>query len=541
MPDELLQVQRSAWWAAYGDALGFITELTTSEGEVRRRYGNGVVTSLGPWRRRIGGRLGVVVELPAGCYSDDTQLRLATSRSIRGDGHFDVAAFAKIELPVWPAYGLGGGRGTKTAASNLARSSATWSTNFFEGDSRYLTAGGNGAAMRVQPHVWSAARDDETFGLSDVIRNAVTTHGHPRGILGAAYHAVLLGFALRDASIPGPDQWEAAVETLRGVPDLLRSDEELSLVWVPLWEASSGTKVVEGFEEIRQEMRDAVRVARTFADGTVDASYPALLHELGCMDVAERGSGTKTAVAAGSLAWLGRQEPLKALEVAVNVLGSDTDSIATMAGALIGADRRVEELPPAVLDQRYILRDAGRLERISSGSEGATFEYPDLLRWKAPRSQLDAVGDFSGALAVAGLGEASAIEEPVIRDGDAHGWQWMTLRFGQTLIAKRRIRLRKMGSEQLAPQRADSETVRQKSSPPTLFEPTGRRPTAWSQRPIPHTIEDAMEVVVRSDFDAAVVGELVLHFCSRGEADKAVALTGAVAYALSADRRRRRG
>lgn len=60
-----------------------------------------------------------MVDLPAGCYSDDTQLRLATSGSILGDAHFDVETFAKVELTIWPSYALGGGRGTKAAAAVL--------------------------------------------------------------------------------------------------------------------------------------------------------------------------------------------------------------------------------------------------------------------------------------------------------------------------------------------------------------------------------------------------------------------------------------
>ena len=71
------------------------------------------------WKRRIGGRSGVTVTLPRGCYSDDTQLRLATGRAIRSDG-FDVEAFAKVELPLWLSYGLGGGKSTVP----LPRSSA---------------------------------------------------------------------------------------------------------------------------------------------------------------------------------------------------------------------------------------------------------------------------------------------------------------------------------------------------------------------------------------------------------------------------------
>src|ERR1044071_4951659 len=82
------KVLNSALWAAAGDALGWITELSRGEGGVQHRPGLNSVTRPVPWVRTIGGRHGPRVDLPAGTYSDDTQLRLAVSRSIRGNGSF---------------------------------------------------------------------------------------------------------------------------------------------------------------------------------------------------------------------------------------------------------------------------------------------------------------------------------------------------------------------------------------------------------------------------------------------------------------------
>src|SRR6185437_7951231 len=104
----------SMLWAAWADALGFISELTDDAG-LRRRLQGKPLTEPVQWTRRIGGKFGVEMTLPSGCYSDDTQLRLATARAVHGAG-FDVEAFARIELAIWPAYALGGGRATKAAA-----------------------------------------------------------------------------------------------------------------------------------------------------------------------------------------------------------------------------------------------------------------------------------------------------------------------------------------------------------------------------------------------------------------------------------------
>lgn len=125
------RVARSALWAAYGDALGWISELTDARG-LKRRTGGAPLNEHVAWKRRIGGRSGVTASLPQGCCSDDSQLRLATGRAIRSDG-FDVEAFAKVELPVWLSYGLGGGKSTCAAAAQLGRKNPTWWSNRFRG------------------------------------------------------------------------------------------------------------------------------------------------------------------------------------------------------------------------------------------------------------------------------------------------------------------------------------------------------------------------------------------------------------------------
>src|SRR4051794_9410901 len=104
-------IVNSALWAAGGDAIGWITELAR-DGTVIARAGVGRVSEPIAWTRLIGGRWGVKIPLPAGTYSDDTQLRLAVCRAVRGNGIFDAEAFAKVELTTWQSYALGAGRGT---------------------------------------------------------------------------------------------------------------------------------------------------------------------------------------------------------------------------------------------------------------------------------------------------------------------------------------------------------------------------------------------------------------------------------------------
>ncbi len=241
MRDETLserrtRIQKSSLWAAYGDALGWISELTDSTGLSRRTRGRPLNEPMA-WKRRIGGRSGVTATLPRGCYSDDTQLRLATSRAIRSDG-FDVEAFAKVELPVWLSYGLGGGRSTSAAAAQLSRSSSTWWRNRFKGWTR---SGGNGAAMRIQPHVWaSRAPERPDSYLLDVVRNAVSTHSHPTGLMGAVLHAQCVAHAMVFGKAPSPDDLREVMAVTEKLPTISLRCREQS--WVRRWRQSRQLK-----------------------------------------------------------------------------------------------------------------------------------------------------------------------------------------------------------------------------------------------------------------------------------------------------------
>ena len=64
-----VRVARSALWAVYGDALGWISELTDAAGLQRRTDGAPLHEPVA-WKRRLGGRSGVIASLPPGCHSE---------------------------------------------------------------------------------------------------------------------------------------------------------------------------------------------------------------------------------------------------------------------------------------------------------------------------------------------------------------------------------------------------------------------------------------------------------------------------------------
>ncbi|HSH60419.1 MAG TPA: ADP-ribosylglycohydrolase family protein [Acidimicrobiales bacterium] len=431
--------RRSALWAAYGDALGWTSELTDDAGLRRRTRGEPLKTPIS-WKRHIGGRGGLTVLLPAGCYSDDTQLRLATSRAIGPNG-FDVEAFSKVELPVWLGYALGGGNSTKAAARNLAKPSTSWFVNTYRG---WLESGGNGAAMRIQPHIWAAPELDNPAGyLVDVMRNSICTHAHPVGLIGAVIHALTLAYTMMTGAIPQAEDLTRLTESAGELPAILANDSEAGQYWLTSWERHSRQSFRDTWTLTVKDTLDVIAKAATAVrTGEPDERYHALIDALNLTDQGRRGSGQLSAIAAVALTWC-EPRPVEAMILAANALGTDTDTIATMAGALLGA-ACTEEPPGDIVDRQLISAEAERLTALAAGSTDILVHpYPDLLNWSAPKTQADAlVTTLDGQLHVLGLGSVvRTLSEPLTAAQGGFAWQWVLLAIGQTLLIKRRGQL----------------------------------------------------------------------------------------------------
>ncbi len=429
---DIVRVRRSALWAAYGDALGWISELTDERGLARRTRENPLVQPI-EWTRRIGGRSGVNARIRKGCYSDDSQLRLATCRAIRQDG-FDVEAFAKVELPVWLSYALGGGKSTSAAAKNLSRRNVQWYANRFKGWTR---SGGNGAAMRIQPHVWSAKDpSDPTSYLWDVSVNAICTHSHPNGILGAVLHALTLGHAMSEGAPPRPEEIVASIDQVATYVLQKLKYDALGRIWLANFEREAGPFADEWNRAIA-ECKNALNAVGRISHLQGETGYEAIVDQLRLREPDLRGSGMLTSLAAVGLTWC-ESRPAIALGLAANALGTDTDTIATMAGALIGANAE-NDPPTSVMDAPLFREEADRMHEISRGRRPRSFSYPDLLHWVAPKTQADCLRTSkSGEYHVTGLGPVQLESEPMKAGNSGFMWQWVRTGFGQTLLIKRR-------------------------------------------------------------------------------------------------------
>ena len=492
MSDEQHEVDsrvRSALWAAYGDAIGFVTERVDRDG-LRRRIGQDEVSKPVTWQRRVGGRFGPSVRLPAGTYSDDTQLRLATARCIRGDGTFDVGTFAKVELPVFRSYALGAGRGTKLAAQHLTNGRVQWHSNFFSSSNMgYLQSGGNGAAMRIQPHVWTAddLADPSTY-MPATMRNAVVSHGHPRGWGGALYYAALLAETLSAGAVPGPAAWRRIAKELPELVGVLRADSELSDLWMPTWEKRAGLTLEGALAQTAAELLQQIGAL----ERATGSRFAEAVDAIGATAPETMGAGTVTTVAAVYLAWTARDEsPAVGLARAANALGTDTDTIATMAGALLGVGS--DNLPPSeVQDAAYIRGEAERLGIISRGGHASSFEHPSLEDWVPPKRLKEAaIRTRAGAVEVRGLGWARAQVDPRHPE---RAWVWVTTHFGQSLL--------------IEAQQPSSDGVGPSPAPQCL--PSAAPPKG--------SVDELTRQAIASGFDPRLIGTHILQLANHDHA-----------------------
>lgn len=434
------KIINSALWAAAGDAIGWISELTDKNG-LKRRTDDIFLLKPVSWNRKIGGYSGVSVNLPAGTYSDDTQLRLAVSRAIRGNGEFDIESFAKIELPVWQSYALGAGRATKWAAANLIRKDANWFSNFYKNNGEeYVNAGGNGTAMRIQPHVWSCNDLSDRKYDSSVIKDSIVTHGHLLSICGAIFHADCLQHALLNEKTASPDELLKIIDNFSLIPIVVNNSFELKNFWLPTWESISNKKLPDEIERILLESKEYLRKALDSANDYKEPSekYNAAIRSLECDIDSRRGTATNTAIASSLLCYFFKDSsPYEAIVSAVNYLGTDTDSIASMAGAILGCYSDIPKWD--IQDSSYIINDAIRLNNISQGRKAANFIYPDLNKWQPPQTQSDTlIINTEGEYHILGLGKVTPLESDAWKT-KTHSWQWVKFDFGQSILVKSKV------------------------------------------------------------------------------------------------------
>jgi hypothetical protein len=220
----------------------------------------------------------------------------------------------------------------------------------------------------------------------------------------------------------------------------------------------------------------------------------------------------------------------------INELGTDTDTIATLTGALLGATGL--PLPPGpLLDSEYIVAEAERMVSVSEQQPTANFPHPDPLKWRPPSSLADAVGTVNGGLGVAGLGPVHSTDRQYEIAGKRPTlYQWLTLAYGQTILIKRRPDPKPLPATALPLERPAQASPN--GNPPrqeALFDEERGRAEARTAEAT--GFDAALERVIASGFDERVVGHEILSLAAKSVAQASqFAAAVAVAYRTSAAR-----
>jgi ADP-ribosylglycohydrolase len=400
--NELSKLERavgSFLGAAVGDSMGWPNEDRAHH--IRRLDKQLVESGFSTWFRRRGWMAQTFEEpVYAGEYSDDTQLILATGRSLEHENWW--AWFTGIELPVWLLYERGGGIALKRAARSWTAGKPPWENP--KDRNQYWSAGGNGVCMRILPHVASDARDFSKIRI-DVLRNGISTHGHPRALIGAVVYAFalwqsfcqdeMLEFGrLIDVLLREKDLWIEfsedyfnGIDWLKHFPDGI---ESYKLLW----------------KSVAKESTDLLEASRSYIkQGALEFGDEAL-RRIGAFDRNSGAAGTVTACASVFLASRYAASPKQGLRFASSLIGVDTDTIASMTGAVLGALHGREflnHLAAEVQDSAYIEKIAARVQ-----SRSNDIPKSNGSKVQVPRRALLA---FTGALKSASVGDAIPIPD----------------------------------------------------------------------------------------------------------------------------------
>ena len=318
--------------AAIGDALGWPNEQNSNN--INKHYKE--LNAFVEWSRKCGGRYWPYEErIYAGEYSDDTQLLIATLRSLLRGNQWGTY-FRQVELPAWLEYQRGGGGATKRAAQAWTKGISPWDENNDEKLIRsYYMAGGNGVAMRIMPHVIKNEEDIE-YIMKQVLLNGMYTHGHPRALVGAMLYAYSLAYIF---SLETTLEYGELIEELINKKDAWGSLPKVNNIESWKEEAQRYLNIDYDilWKDCVNETVEYLKIAREgIVQGVLDIGN-GVLERLCCFDKKVNGAGNVSAVIVIYLFSKYAAEPYKGLMETVNLKNTDTDTLGSMVGALSGA------------------------------------------------------------------------------------------------------------------------------------------------------------------------------------------------------------
>lgn len=370
--------------AAYGDALGWPNE-RRGMAKAKKENQPTPLKEFIQWTRLAGGRFYPYEEtVEAGEYSDDTQLILCLSRAfLRGGQWWDH--WTKIELPFWVYYERGGGRATKSAANAWLSGKTPWALERKPKEiSSYFEAGGNGVAMRILPHLLhNATMDTYEPVAKSIFLDGISTHGHPRALIGALAYGFAIWKGLKQTT---PLEYGKIInETLAGSDTWgkIPSTELMDKEWL-----AAANQYSPNFEDewkrARNEMIELLIVGKEALSKGVFTIDDDVLRALHCFDSKISGAGTVAAAASIYLASRYASDPTNGVVKAAFAIGSDTDTIASMTGGLLGIVCGSSWLAPIktkVQDSQYLAELAQGLLQQKHNLGGMTFGKVKFNDW----------------------------------------------------------------------------------------------------------------------------------------------------------------
>mmetsp|Transcript_30192 Transcript_30192/g.78411 ORF Transcript_30192/g.78411 Transcript_30192/m.78411 type:complete len:296 (+) Transcript_30192:270-1157(+) len=295
-------------------------------------------------------------------------MTLALARSlVVYTGRVDPGQVAKAYAADFdPARGYGGS--TQKILWDLKTSEADWqslSRKYIPGEGSY----GNGGAMRISP-VGLAYRNAPPAVLHRAVKNAcVCTHTHPTAIDGAFILAAAVGWLMHQepaSTVAHARELQASLleylEAIARTEGMQQKLKHLSCHLGPplevatdnFWEAYLGSTVWQNEFQLQLELSEG-QPFQIKADSAVAASLCAFLHH--------------------GLIFRGQARPENAMIAAVHY-GGDTDTVAAMTGACVGALHGSVALP-----QRWV-----------QGLENGVLGRDEALRYAHGLAQLDVRG-----------------------------------------------------------------------------------------------------------------------------------------------------
>lgn len=295
---------------AIGDALGAPVEFRRRR-DILSRYGPDGIKDLQAWRGQ-----------PAGTYTDDTQMSVATARGILdwreatgwGPGLADTPDLDALALAIWERYG----EWSRSPECPLGSPGSTCLGSIGAGVPLTLShpvnrqGKGCGGVMRVAP-LGLAGLGDTAFEAA--ARAATLTHRHPTSDTSSGFLAALVQRLVDGASLA------EAIDAARD--RLMQSDGH-------------------------EETLDVVDTAVCLAGGKTN-DYPAIGHighvGVEAEDAHGKGWVAEEALGIALFCALRHQDDFPAaLRAAANISG-DSDSTASITGAIVGAARGEGAIP----------------------------------------------------------------------------------------------------------------------------------------------------------------------------------------------------